>query len=600
MKTPLLTGILTSFALCTGVFLPACGGGGSSSGSLNGTMTVSLTDAPSDQIESFRVTISSIDVLKSNGTTLSVLSGPVAVDLADLEDTGLVLNSLSATIGSYTRATVTLDLSSAVCLLAGQATPATLQDDQGQAIAGPLVVPVGFPSVFALTGSSHKEIELDLDLEQSLQINSGTNTVQFTPAFVVRTNALEQKPLFLAGTLASVDLMGSTFVLDLKDDSSTLIGSVTCSGDVATVYQCDGVPNTGLTGLTALSTMAVGTWVQVLATIDPAAASPLATSVNAGLGTWNGGSDIIEGHVTDRSGGAGSDATFTVIGRSSNAAHDAFQYDTTFTVTTTFAGTRVVRHASGTTYDTDEINIGQHVRVFGTLTGVTMDASAGVLREQPTWIYGAASGAPAGGLLTLSLASVGLRNQNLFNWSVDPANLLTDVGTLADGLAIAAATNVLERGFFTGVSGGAADFTADRVLNADTAPSLLLVRNRLPAGTGFEVALTCGLSEIDVGITGVAAAGEIAVVGQPFLGTSNLPSAPTPNIVPAGALGLYSILDRSVSPPTFTVYLNFSAYSFVLGGLVGAGAQVRHLAAVGSWDSGTNTLSASAASVVVQ
>ncbi len=289
-----------------------------------------------------------------------------------------------------------------------------------------------------------------------------------------------------------------------------------------------------------------------------------------------------------------------MIGRSSNAAHNTFQYNTTFSVATTFAGTRVVRHASATTYDTDEINVGQHVRIFGTLTGVDMDASTGVLREQPTWIYGVAAGAPAAGSLTLSLTSVGLRDQSLFSWTVNPASLVTDVGTLADTLAIGAATHVLERGYFSGVSGGAADFTADAVLNIDSAPSLLLVRNRLPAGTGFDVALTCGLSQIDIGITGAAALGEIAVVGQPFLGATPLPGAPTPNLVPAGALGLYAILDRSVSPATFRVFLNFSAFSFVLDGLVGTGAQVRHLAAVGSWDGVTNTLSAGLASVVVQ
>ena len=604
MKCTLLTGLCAALALAAGSALFSCGGGGSggggSSGSLSGTMTVALTDAISDEIESFRVTVTSLDVEKSNGTSLSVLSGPVTVDLAELGDTGQVLDTRPASIGSYTSATVALDFSGAVCLLAGQATPATLLDDQGQPIAAPAVLPVSFPSVFALGGSSHQEIEFDLDLRQSLQIDAGTNTVRFTPVLAVRTSAAQQKPIFLMGTLASTDVAGSTFVVDLEDDSSVQIGSVTCTSDASTVFQCDGLPDSGTTGLTALSNLPVGAWVQVQATIDPAATSPKATDVDAGRGTWNGGNDIVEGHVIDRSGGAGADATLTVLGRSSDAAHGSAQYDTTFTVSTSFASTHVVRQDSSTTFDTDEIDIGQRVSVYGTLTGTDLDASAGVLREQPTWIYAVAGGAPAGGQLTLALSSVGLHDASLFSWTVDPANLLTGVGTLADLLAISTGTHVLERGYFAGVSGGAADFTADAVENVDTAPSLLLVRNLLPVGTGFEVALTCGVSEIDVGITGAAAAGELAVVGQPFSAASNLPSTPTPNLVPAGALGMYSILDRSVSPPSLTGYLNFSAFSFVLGGLVGTGAQVRHLSAVGSWNGATNTLSATRASVVVQ
>lgn len=601
MKSPLLTGFLSAFVLAATAALPSCSGGGGDGGggSLTGTITVSLTDAASDQVESFRVTVASIDLQKSNGTTFSALNGPVEVDLADMTDTGQVLNSLTATIGTYTRATVTLDLSTAVCLLAGQSAPATIHDDQGAAFGAAVVVPVNFPSFFSLTGSSHRLAELDLDLGQSLQIDSGTNTVQFAPAFVVRTTLAQQKPVFLAGTIASVDLLGSSFVVTLTDENSVLIGSVTCTSDNATVFQTDGVAATGAAGLTALSLMAAGTSVQAQATIDPAAASVLVTNVNAGLGTWNGGTAIIEGHVIDRDLGAGADATLTVLGRSSNAAHDTFQYNTAFTVTTTFLGTKVVRHASGTAYDTDEINIGQHVRIFGTLTGVTMAADTGVLREQPTWIYGMAMvDAPLGGPITLALASVGLRNQNLFNWTVNPNALVTDVGTLADTLGIIAGTHVLERGFFTGVGGGSPDFTADAVVNADTAPALLLVRNLLPTGTGFDVTLTCGVSQIDVTITGTPVAGELAVVGQAFVGTSDLPASPVPNIVPAGALGLYTI--RDVTAGGFTVYLNFASFSSALGSLVGAGSEVRHVAAVGSWDALTSTLSASLASVLVQ
>jgi len=596
MKSAFLTGIRVLSALCAGLLFPACGSGGYSgtSGSLHGTLSVSITDAASDKVESFRVDVTAIDVRKSNGTQIHALAGPVEVDLADLTDTSQLLNSATATVGNYVGVTITLDMSTAECLLAGKSTPATLTNDQGTAFAGPLVVPLNLPSHLSLGGSTHKLIEIDLDLAQSLSIDTTNNAVGFTPAFVVRTVAGQLKPVFLAGTLASVDVPGSSFVVDLHDGNGALVCSVTCVSDGATVFQTDGAASTGGAGLTALSGLTVGTWVQAQGTPDPAAAAVLVSNVNAGVGTWNGGTAIIEGHIVDRVGGAGADATLTVLGRSSNATHDTFQFNTTFNVATTHAGTKVVRHGSATSYDTDQLNIGQHVRIFGSLTGVDMDASAGVVREQPTWIYGTANGAPAGGQLELTLVSVGLRDQSLYNFA-NPAAFVTEVGTLADALAIVNGTHVIERGFCPPV-GAATDFVADGVANADTAPALLLVRNRV--ATGFGVTLTPTAGRLDITVTGAAALGEFAILDRAFVGVTNLPIAPTPGIVPAGSVGLYSVRDASAG--TLVLYTHFPTFSAAVNSAVSMGSEVRHVAAIGVWNPITSTLTAPLVSVLVQ
>ena len=596
MKSALWTGVLFASALCAITFTAGCGAGSSSGtgASLQGTLGVSLTDAASDKVDSFRVKVTAVDVRKSNSTIVHALAGPVTVDLADLTDTGQLLNSATATVGNYMGVTITLDMSTAVCLLAGQSTPATIKNDQGSAFAAPLVVPLNIPPFLSLPGSGHKLIELDLDLAQSLSIDTTTNTVEFTPAFVVRIAEADQKPVRVAGTLASVDVPGSSFVVDLHDENDVLVGSVNCVSDGATVFQTDGLPATGGAGLTALSGMGVGTWVQAQGTLDPASPSVLVTSVDAGIGTWNGGTDIIEGHIVDRTGAAGADATLTVLGRSTNAAHDTFQFNTSFTVTTTLAGTTVVRHGSATAYDTDQLNLGQHVRIYGALTGVTMDASAGVVREQPTWIYGTANGAPAAGQLELTLVSVGLRDAALYNFA-NPAAFVTDVGTLADTLAISAGTHVVERGFCSAV-GGTTDFAADAVVNADTAPVLLLVRNRI--ATGFTLALTPTVGRLEIGVTGAAAAGEFAILDRAFAGISNLPTSPMPGIVPAGPLGLYSL--RDVSAGTLVLYTHFPSFEGAVNAAVSMGAEVRHVGAIGLWNPLTSTLTAPLVSVVVQ
>jgi hypothetical protein len=253
-----------------------------------------------------------------------------------------------------------------------------------------------------------------------------------------------------------------------------------------------------------------------------------------------------------------------------------------------------VRPGSATAYDTDQLNIGQHVRIFGSLVGVAMDASAGVVREQPTWIYGTANGAPAAGQLDLTLVSVGLRDASLYNFA-NPAAFVTDVGTLADTLAIGIGTHVIERGFCAAV-GAASDFRADAVVNADTAPALLLVRNRI--ATGFGLTLTPTAGRLDITVTGVAAPGEFAVLDRPFVGITPLPSAPTPGIVPAGAVGLYTLRDASAG--TVVIFTHFPSFSAAVNSAVATGSEVRHVGAIGLWNPITSTLSAPLVSVLVQ
>src|SRR5690349_1246785 len=307
MKSALWTGVLFVSALGASVLTAGCGAGNGdgSSASLHGTLSVSRTDAASDKVDSFRVTVTAVDVRKSNSTLVHALAGPVTVDLADLTETGQLLNSATATIGNYMGVEITLDMSTAECLLAGQSAPAAITNDQGTAFAAPLVIPLNMPPYLSLGAAAHKLIELDLDLGQSLSIDTTANKVEFAPAFVVRIVEAQQKPVCLAGVLASVDVPGSSFVVDLQDENQVLVGSVTCIGDGATVFQTDGLPSTGGAGLTALSGLALGTWVQAQGTPDPASTGVLVTHVDAGVGTWNGGTDIIEGHIVDRVGAAG-------------------------------------------------------------------------------------------------------------------------------------------------------------------------------------------------------------------------------------------------------------------------------------------------------
>jgi hypothetical protein len=613
MKPLLIRPNLPGLSILVATLACACGGGGSgSAGSSSGpaTLSISLADAASDKLDSFRVVVASIDLVRSNGTTVSALAVPKEVDLADLRDASELVNTLATTSGTFSSATITLDMSSARCVLVGKTTAATIQDDQGAAIGATLALPVQLGGPFALGASAHELIEIELDLDQSLQIDTTTNVVAFTPCFLVHTEPASQRPCGASGTLASVDSAASTFVVALEGVAGAAIDDVLCHTDGSTVFQIDGTPATGAAGLAALATASLvpGTWVQACGTPNGTSARIDVTEVLAGAGTWNGGNDVIVGQVTNRSAGAGGNPTLTIIGRSSNAAHSAYQYGATLSATTNFAGTFVTRLRSGTAFSTDDINVGQRVRVYGTLAGTSMNATAGVAHLEPTSVYGSASGAPAASRLTLNVSNVGLLGQASYTWASSGTTpptitaLVADVGTLADNQAIDTGVHVSLRGYFPSVSDTGADFVADSALNADTAPALLLVRNRL--GSGFDVALTTVVSQLDgslsveIAITGSAGTGEVALVDQGLVGSSNLASSPTPSLVAGAATGVYTIHEQSTG--WTSTYTTLGAFGGALTEILSFGEAIRHVGAVGVFDSIANTIAATSASVVIE
>jgi hypothetical protein len=593
-----LASALLGLALISG-----CSSGGGGSGGADPTVTFAITDSASDDVTSFTVEVTSIDLKKLGGAVVSILSTPATVDLATLTDTSQILSAGTVPAGTYLSATITLDFTNAQCQLVGQSAPATILDAAGNPLTGPLVLPIEFgPNRLICPFNKHKLLEFDFDLNQSVVSDTAGNSVTVEPAFVMHVDPAAPKPLLAVGALTSVDTASNTFVGEIQTLAGTPITSATFHVDATTIYQIDGVPSQGSAGLTALAAVPAGTWFQVFASINLSSPQIEVTYLEAGTGTYNGGTDIVEGHVVDRVGGAGTDPTLTVLGHSNNAAHTVFQFDTSFTVTTSFANTKVVRLGVNQAYDTDDLNVGQRVRIFGALTGTTMDATGAtdVVRMQPTWVLGHANGAPVAPDLEIALARVDVRPESAFNWPAggptppDPLHFKVLVNNLGSGLGIALNTPVAARGFFPAIDDAGDDFQATTLANLSQVPSLMLVRNR-PAGFTLTAAATA--TDITLAITGTAGVGEYAIIDQPLVGATPLPPNP---VIQASASGprYYAIRDKQTGATT--LYLLFASFSSDLDHLISLGATIDQVAAVGVYTSGTNTIAAQLAFVVVE
>jgi hypothetical protein len=593
----LIPSILALASACGGGNGSGGGGGGGAGGPTNGFVSFTMTDLASQNIESFQVDVTALALESSTGSTVSVISAPITVDLAALTGSTQLMNLLSVPAGEYTSATITLDFTNAKCVLIGGTSRASVVDDSGAPITGTLALPIQFgQSALTLSANTHRLVEFDVALDESAVVDTGTNSVTLEPTLIFRANG-SGKILFTMGELVSVDTVGATFVGDIGSLHGGVLGNVTYTTNTSTIFRVDGATTQGAPGVTLLGLKAAGTWIQVFGAIDPASSHIAAQLVEAGVGTYNGGSDFIEGHITDRLGNpsAGSNVTFSVLGRSDNAAHDTFQYSTNFTVETNFTNTHVARRFSVQPFNTDALNVGQRVRIFGSLNGTTMNAAAqsSVVVAQETRMFGGADTAVVSGTLTIDLSQVDFRPQNIFMWphsgATPPtaATFTADAGSLGSVLGIASGTPVEVDGFMAPVTNANQDMTATALINWSSAPSLAFIKNL--AG-GLAVDVTAGSTQIQVSLSGTAVAGELAIVDHGFAGSMNLPASSPLTIQPPSSGGVYMIRDKTTG--AVTAFTNFSAFSTALGNALAQGATLKILGALGAYDVPTNTTQA--------
>ncbi len=580
--------------LVCALWLPACGQTDDPNTG-QGTVTLALTDAASDDLASFCVDIKAVTLTRSLGDDVGVLPEPIRVDLVTLTEVSQILNVASVPIASYTAAEVTFDFTNAEAYLVGSALPATILDGDGNALTGCVTLPINVANSIAATAGRNRVLELDFDLDQSVRADTGANSVFVEPAIVLRVDRTDPKEIIVGGEINSVDTGAGTIAMELQTLTGQRITDIDVTVTGSTVYQVDGTPFTGSGGLAAVAALPAGTWIQLYGAVNLFQAEVAAVYVEAGVGTYNGGSDIIQGHVVQRIGGAGADATLTVLGHSNNAAHTQFLFNTLFTVNTSFSNTTVVRRAGTTPFDTDDMNVGSQVRLFGSLSGTTLDMTSApsVARLQITRALGFANSAPAAGSLELDLVRIDLRDESAFTWTdggptpADPTMFQATTGSLTTGLGIATSTAVELRGFFPAVDDAGDDFTALSASNRDNAPSLLLIADRTG---GMNVTPTVAGGELSFAFSGAAVVGELAVIDRGFVGVTPVPTTPALVLERNPILGIYAFRIRQTDQ--VALFLNYDDFLTALGTALGQGADVYNLGALGNYDSMTNTLTA--------
>jgi hypothetical protein len=559
-----------------------------------GTVSVVLTDSASDELAQFEVDVSNIVLTKIGGATVSVLTRTTRVDFVQLESINELVTAFDLESGLYTSVALTLDFANAVVLLAGETTPATINDATGNPITGTVDVTVDLvPGARLFVGPSKNNLfSLDLDLNQSVAVDTTTNSIRFTPVLEVQMNPGSPKPIATTGILQSVDLNALTFAVERRDITNTVIHTFTCAIAPTSVFQLDGVVQTGAAGLGSLVGN-INERVFVQGLFSGGSTRLTALAVESGAGVPGNGQDWVFGHVVARTGGAGVNATLTVLGRSLDTGTSTHTYNTAHTVNVSHANTKVLRRGAFNTLNSDAINVGQLVWVFGDLTGTTLDATAttGVARLLPMSIFGIATGPASGDTLTLDVVRFDLRDVSAFNFDVsgqvqaDP-NAFTVGVTGLSTTGITTDSRIRAFGWIAPVGSTGDDAGAVALVDRTNAGKVLFCLWAPSSPT----ALTAGT---ELTLTDIAGA-DIKVVGDGFAPVTLTPS-PAPVLQPLLTVGYY----RIVQDAQVTAYGDFALFKSALVTRLPSSAGVFAVSALGTFDPTGQVFSALTATVVL-
>ncbi len=595
MRTWFLS-LLSLLGLALLAVLPACGGGGGGGGADDGSVTMALTDAPSDQIDLFEVDVLSLRLKRVDGAVVEALPTSARIDFADLVALSDLLTTATVPPGVYRRFELTLDFSNAAVHIDGKGSMASVLDASGNPLSGSLVVGVDLPGdrPLVVAAGTPRFVERDVDLDGSTEVDPVANPVKVGPVLYARAEPSDAKPVRAYGRLVSTDETAKTFTFELLRRRDLGRGREHVARvDADTVFDVDGTVAKGAAGFALLEAKPAGTRLEVRGVFDPAKKDLLAKVVSAGRGVFDGTRDFVEGVVLSRTGGAGADPSFQVRGIGVDRGNSV-SFDRTFTVNASFADTKVLKFGDDAAHDTDDVNVGQRIVAFGTLSSATLDATVageGLVRLVESAIAGLAAGAPSSGILTVDVRSVDRRPVAAFDFTVDgtalvdPAAAKVGIGTMTLA-GIGAGSAVIARGFFVPVDAdpAGADFEALSVVDRTNTASLLGVRWLPPASAPFSSASSSGVA-IDLSTVSVAKLdlGGVALV--------DLTGGPDPQVVPAPAGGVFAVLQGT----SVTLYDDFGLWlSDVQARLaattnpVGAGG----LVGFGRWDSSSTTMTA--------
>jgi hypothetical protein len=241
----------------------------------NGTAVVTLTSTPStDTFLAYRVGLTSVQLrTSSGGSSVNVLPAGTTVDLARLVNLSEVVGSSSVKTGTFKEAVVTLDYSSAQ-IIYDDGTPEgvalTPMGASGKALGQVTLTLLLDPSnELGIAAKSATRLSLSFNLGASNVVDLTAKTVSVMPMMAASSVPIDDKTVRIRGPIGTVNTTSTWYSTGVTpfDFSTAEGGSLRVSPTTGTVYEINGTPSSGTTGLTQLASLSAGTTVEAFGTM---------------------------------------------------------------------------------------------------------------------------------------------------------------------------------------------------------------------------------------------------------------------------------------------------------------------------------------------
>lgn len=554
-----------------------------------------LSDAPGDFL-TYTVNVTKLELKRSDGAVVEILSNTPTVDFAQLNQLSEFLTLDSVPPGVYTSGVISLDYTNADIETedsSGNAVKLTPVDGGGTAITT-LDLTINLDATHPLTllpGVPHL-LNVDFDLDASNTVNSD-NTVTVQPFLVASVDPAVGAQLRVRGPLDSVDSANSRFTLGVRPFQTLTgdYGKFAIHTTASTGFIINQKGYVGAGGLVALNAAGATTAVIAQGQFDFTTHRFVANAVLAGSSVPGGTLDAVEGVVVSRSGNG-------IVMRGATLYRSAQSITYHDVVNVTVGTSTVVREADKplTTGDISGISVGQHLLVFGTITGTSptaLDARSGFALLEFTRVDGSVLTA-ASGSLTMNVQAIQDRPVSLFDFTGTGSTASNYDIAFSSGLGsgINAGDPVRAFGFVSPFGSAPPDFTAHTLVDYVNADALISVAWASP-GT---VNAFNGLDATNGIVINLTSSPVLHRLRQGGVVTdlNSLLNAPTIK-APGLGLGIFAILQNG----TVQVYLSFSNFVSSVQARMAGGAKVRGVFALGGFDDTTDVLTSDRVAIVL-
>jgi hypothetical protein len=574
----------------TGGATAACNPADASTANECGELLVAVTDADGDFV-SYAVDVLSVSLQRPNGASVEMLPAATRIDFAELTTLSELLSSALVAPGDIAGGSIRVDYSNAEIYVesGGGVVLAEAVDDTGTPLGVvDLDIQLDDRERLVITRGRTALLSIDFDLAASHEVDLNFAPARITtrPYLSAEVRPLDEKELRVRGPLIDVDTAAGTYDIRVRPwhrrDGD--FGTLTVHTTAATEFEIGDDIFTGAPGLAALENLGAGALTVAFGTLDVSSREFTAQIVHAGDSVGGERFSAVHGNVVARSGD-----TLTVKGALAVHRDRPAHYRRTVIVEIG-DGTRVSKVGDPqAALDKSDISVGQRIVAFGQFANpqvaandplgpdiaLILDATQGRVRMLVTHLHGTVNSVVAG-QLNMRLRGI--------DRDADPLDYEIDTGTLTLG-ALEVDKSARVFGFVAPFGEAPPDFTGRTVVDHRDIPAALGIGWGLTGtATPFSSMNPTGLV-LDMGNPEIGTRHHL-LLGRELVDLFDLTGPPT--IAPAGTRGLYGIWE----PGHIEQFADFADFYDELSRRLGAGANAQSLAAYGTFDESSLTLSA--------